>query len=80
MSDRHGYYEATPHSHRCNAWDCDPCTTRPPDSPLKCRPESTTTARKKRLGHPGVVIRLYNIYLKTKTGKRNSKKEGIIKS
>ena len=53
MFHRHGHYETAPRPHRCNAFDCNPCIARPSDSPLKCRPESAATVRKKRLGHHG---------------------------
>ena len=53
VSYRHGHYEATPRPHRRDAWDCDPCTTRPSDSPLECCPESAATVGKKRITHHG---------------------------
>ena len=39
LSDWYGYHETTASPYRCDAWDCNPCTARPPDSPFKCRPE-----------------------------------------
>ena len=55
-SYRHGHYEVTPRPHRCDSWDCDPCTTRPSDSPLECRPESAATVGKKRIAHHGSCL------------------------
>ena len=49
MSDWHGYHETTSSPYRCDAWDCDPYTARPPDGSFKCHPEQAKAARKNGL-------------------------------
>ena len=46
--------------------DCNPCTARPSDSPLKCHPESATTVRKKRLAHHGSRLSSPNLQQRKK--------------